>query len=100
MCGEYLAQNLVHFSNHSQICNVAPVYSDGTFVYPTCGIKCYSTLRDACDLPNTNKPRTTDPPNISSALNIIDENWEPSRRTPEPTRAYFDSSIELCVVSS
>ena len=76
------------------------MYRDGTFIYSTCGIKCYSILRDACDLPNTNKSHTTDSPNMSSAPNIFDKNWEPSSRTPEPTRTYADTAIEMCVVSS
>ena len=49
---------------------------------------CASKLQAASGLANTNSP-----------LDIFDNNWESPRRAPEPTQAYADRSIEMCVVS-
>ena len=69
MCGEYLVQNVVYFSNHTQVCNDAPAYRDGPNVYSTCGRACASLLRSAYDLPNTNNPPISEsfPPNSALA---------------------------------
>ena len=77
------------------------MFRDGTGIYSTCGMACASILQAACDLPKTNKPRTSDPPNtMSSAPSISDKDEEESpRRTPEPTGTFADRQIEMCVVS-
>ena len=100
MCvvSSYYSKNIVRI-NYSQICNSAPVYIDGPKIYPTCGMACTSKLLRANDLPNTNKPRTSDPPSMSSAPNIFDKNRESPRSTSKPTRTFANTPIEMCVVS-
>ena len=93
MCGEWLARNFViHFSNHSQICNGPLRHRDDPDIYPACGRACASKLRAYADLPNTNEPRISDPPHKSSAPNVFDKDWDSPRRTSEPTQTYADRS--------
>ena len=90
MCGEKLAQNHVHFCNHSQICKSAPVHRDGPNIYSTCGTACASKLPP----PNTNEPRSSEPPNsafMSSGL---------PRNNADTTRSHSrPNQIGMCDVS-
>ena len=91
VCGEWLSRNHVHFCNHSQICKSAPVHRDGPNIYSTCGTACASKVPP----PNTNEPRTSEPPNsafMSSGL---------PRNNADTTRSHSrPNQMGMCDVST
>ena len=107
MCSEWLAQNVVRYTNYSQICHNKPAYRLGPKIFPTCGMECESKLQAAQGLPNLNKSRISDPSNSafmsSVPPNLFDNHSESptGRRPSEQTYAKISryNQIGMCKAS-